>query len=70
MKIKFLMSTLSKHGIITIIVTKIVLPQCEKKRSSDREKHFKFETEGREFAKILRSLKQFIRTLKGKNNFW
>ena len=29
------MSTLSKHGIITIIVTKIVLPQCEKKRSSD-----------------------------------
>ena len=31
-----------------------------KKCSSDREKLLKFEAEGREFAKILRSLKQFI----------
>ena len=29
--------------------------------SSDREKLLKFEAEGREFAKILRSLEQFIR---------
>ena len=30
----------------------------------------KFETEGQEFAKILRSLEQFIQTVKGQNNFW
>ena len=38
--------------------------------SSDREKILKFEAEGREFAKILRSLEQFVRTVKGQNNFW
>ena len=38
--------------------------------SSDREKLLKFEAEGREFEKILRSLEQFVRTVKGQNNFW
>ena len=38
--------------------------------SSDREKLLKFEAEGREFAKILRSVEQFIQTVKGQNNFW
>ena len=38
--------------------------------SSDREKRFKFDAEGREFAKVLRSLEQFIQTVKGQNNFW
>ena len=38
--------------------------------SSDRKKLLKFEAEGREFAKILRSLEQFIQTVKGQNNFW
>ena len=42
----------------------------EENCSSDREKLFKFEAEGREFAKILRSLEQFIQTVKGQNNFW
>ena len=37
----------------------------EKKCSSDREKLWKLEAEGREFTKILRSLEQFIRTVKG-----
>ena len=37
--------------------------------SSDREKLLKFEAEGREFAKILRSVEQFIQTVKGQNNF-
>ena len=32
---------------------------------SDREKLLKFEAEGREFAKNFRSLKQFVRTVKG-----
>jgi hypothetical protein len=30
----------------------------------------KFEAEGREFAKILRSLEQFFQTVKGQKNFW
>ena len=36
--------------------------------SSDRENFLKFETEGREFSKLLRSLEQFILTGKGLNN--
>ena len=38
--------------------------------SSDREKLLKFEAEGRELANFLRSLEQFIPTVKGQNNFW
>ena len=38
--------------------------------ASDREKLLKFEAEGREFAKKLRSLEQFIRSVKGQNNVW
>ena len=41
-----------------------------KKFSIDREKVLKFEAESREFAKFLRSLEQFIQTVKGQNNFW
>ena len=37
---------------------------------SDREKMLKFEAEGQEFAKFLKSLEQFIQTVKGQNNFW
>ena len=37
--------------------------------SSDREKLLKFEAEGREFSNFLRSLEQFIQTVKGQNNF-
>ena len=40
-----------------------------KKCSSDREKLLKFEAEGQEFPKILRSLEQFIQTVKGQNGF-
>ena len=35
-----------------------------------REKLLKFEAEGREFAKFLRSLEQFIQTVKGQKNVW
>ena len=38
--------------------------------SSDREFFLKFEAEGREFAKILRSVEQFVQTVRGQNNFW
>ena len=52
-------------------VTKIVLTYFEKKKcSSDRAKNLKLEAEVREFAKFLRSLEQFIQTVKGQNNFW
>ena len=51
-------------------VTKIVQTTVRKKCSSEREKLLKFEAEGREFAKILRSLEQFIQTVKGQNSFW
>ena len=37
--------------------------------SSDPEKLLKLEAEGREFSKILRSLEQFIQTVKGQRNF-
>ena len=37
----------------------------EKKCSSDREKLLKFEAEGGEFSKVLKSLEKFIQTVKG-----
>ena len=46
------------------------LGTMRKNCSSDREKLLKFEAEGREFANFLRSLEQFIQTVKGQNNFW
>ena len=45
-------------------------PTVRKNCSSGWEKLLKFEAEGWEFAKILRSLEQFIQTVKGQNNFW
>ena len=41
-----------------------------KNYSGDRGKLLKLEAEGREFAKILRSLEKFVRTMKGQYNFW
>ena len=52
-------------------VTKIVLTYTVRKNcSSDREKLLKFVAGGQKFAKNLRSLEQFIQTVKGQNNFW
>ena len=51
-------------------VSKIVLIYCEEKLFLwSKKKKFKFEAECQEFAKILRSLEQFIQTVKGQNNF-
>ena len=41
-----------------------------KNGSTDREKLWKFEAEGQEFANFLRSQDQFIQTEKGQNNCW
>ena len=38
--------------------------------SGDREKLLKFKAEDQEFAKVLRSLEQFIQKVKGQNIFW
>ena len=51
-----------------ILLPKLFCPTVRKKISSDREKLLKFEADGREFAKFLRSLEQFIQTVKGQNN--
>ena len=51
-------------------VTEIILTYCEENFFSDREKLLKFEAEGQEFAKFLRSLEKFIQTVKGQSNFW
>ena len=48
----------------------VLLPTVRKNCCSDREKLLKFDAEGQEFTKILRSLEQFIQTVKGQNNFW
>ena len=34
------------------------------------KKKLKFGAKGRGFSKILRSLEQFIKTVKGQNKFW
>ena len=56
----------SKNGIL---LPKLFWPTVRKNCYSGREKHLKFEAESREFSKILRSLEQFIQTVKGQNNF-
>ena len=56
--------------LVHILLLKLFYPTVRKKCSSDRENFLKFEAEGREFAKILRSLEQFVQTVKGQNNFW
>ena len=53
-----------------ILLPKLFWPTVRKNFSSVQEKLLRFEAEGREFAKILRSLEQFIQTVKGQNNFW
>ena len=49
-----------------ILFPKLFWPIVRKNCSNDS----KFEAEGREFANFLRSLKQFIQTVIGQNNFW
>ena len=58
----------------TIIRNGILLPKLSwlterKTWSSDREKLLKIKAKGPKFATFLRSLEQFIQTVKDKNNF-
>jgi hypothetical protein len=65
-----ILSTFIFSRVNGILQSKLFWPTVRKKCSSDREKLLKFEAEGQEFAKILRSLEKFIQTVKGRNNFW
>ena len=56
-----------KNGIL---LPKLFWPTVRKNCSRDQEKLLKFEAEGLEFAKFVRSLEQFIQTAKGQHNFW
>ena len=61
----------TKHKVKNgILFPKLLWPTVRKKYSSGWEKLLKFEAEDWEFAKFLRSLEQFIQTVKGQNNFW
>ena len=61
--------SLLKNGILLPKLFWPTLRTREQNCSSDREKLLKFKAEGREFAKLLESLEQFIQTVKGQNNF-
>ena len=62
--------TLSLKRGNSILLPKLFRPTVRKNCSSDREKLLKFEAEGRKFKIFLRSLEQFIKTVKGQNNLW
>ena len=53
-----------------ILLPKLFWPTVRKNCPSNRENFLKLEAEGQEFANILRSLDQFVQTVKGQNNFW
>ena len=53
-----------------ILLPKLSQPTVRKNCSSDREKLLKFKAESQKFANFLRTLEQFIQTVKGQNNFW
>ena len=59
-----------KKGGNGILLPKLFWPTVRKSCSSDREKLLKFVAEGQEFAKFLRPLESFVRTVKDQNNFW
>jgi hypothetical protein len=48
-----------------ILLPKFFWPTMRKNCSTDQEKLLKFEAEGWEFEKILRSLEQFFQAVKG-----
>ena len=63
-----------ERGVKAAVENGILLPKLfghtvRKNCSSDREKLLK-EAKGQEFSKCLRSLEEFIQTVKGQNNFW
>ena len=66
----FLTVGLNNVGNKIPLLPKLIWPTVRKYCTSDWEKLLKFEAEGREFANSMRSLEQFIQTVKGQNNIW
>ena len=64
------LSIISIVCINGIFLQKLFWSTVRKNCSSEREKLLKFEAEGWKFVKFLRSLEQFIQTVRGQNNFW
>ena len=62
------MATISSTIHYGILFPKLFWPTVRKNCPREREK--RIEAEGWEFAKILRSLQQFIQTMNGQYNFW
>ena len=58
------------HNVNIFLLAKLFRPTVRKNGSKIEKNLLKFEAEGREFAKILRLLEQFIQTVKGQNNIW
>ena len=52
------------------MLPKLFWPALRKNSSIDKEKLLKFDAEGQEFANFLRTLGQFIQTMKDQYNFW
>ena len=65
----FIKQIVEKDYTSNMIRNGILLPTVRKEFQCSR-KTLKFKAEGREFAIFLRSLEQFIQTVKGQNNFW
>ena len=65
---KVIFFCLSKQKMVCILLPKLFWPSWRKKCSCYQEKPLKFEAEGPESAKILRSLEQLIWTVKGQSN--
>ena len=59
-----------KTWMYGILFTKLFWLTVRKLWSSNQERLLKFKAEGQEFAKSLRSLDQFVQTVKGQYNFW
>ena len=53
-----------------ILLSKLFRPTVRKNCSSVPKNLLKFEAEGRELSKFLRSLEQNIQTVKGQKNCW
>ena len=68
MHIKLLQNVYNTFVLLAVCQVEMVF--CYQNCSSDRETLSKFEAECQEFENFLRSLAQFIQTVKGQNNFW
>ena len=53
-----------------ILFPKLIWPSGRKKCSNDKERHLKFETEGQEITRFLRSQAQFFLSVKAHYHFW